>query len=184
MTLARGERAVCTRCGTTLAAGASPGSAAPLALAASGLICAGAAALLPVMSAEKFGSENTTTLFGGAAALWVDDYPITASWVTFCGVLAPFLLLFLLAAYHVVERFHLATHRPVLGRVVRQLARWSMPEVHVLAFIVAFAKLGDLVNLTVDPGLWFYAAAALMALLAWRHFDLVPSPAWTGVTEE
>ncbi len=184
VTLAPGERALCTRCGATLAAGAHPGPSTPLALIVTGLICATAAVLLPVMSAEKFGSENATPLLGGVAALWADDYSVTALWVAFCGALAPFLLLAFLALHHLPERCRLASLRPRLAAAVPVLARWSMPEVHVLAFIVAFAKLGDLVNLTVDPGLWFYAAMAFMAILAWRHFDLVPSPDWPGFLEE
>jgi paraquat-inducible protein A len=155
-----------------LASGPHREATTPFALALTGLVLGGTGTLLPIMSAAKFGSEHATPLLGGASAMWSDTFSLTAAWVVFCGALAPALLLLALAIYFAPPEWGLTRGRETCATIARATARWAMPEVHVLAFLVAFAKLGDLVTLTIGPGLWFYAAMALVATIVWRRFEL------------
>lgn len=156
--------------------GSRAGDPTPLALALTGVILVATASLLPVMTASKWGSEHSTWLFEGAAAAWRQGFRLTAIWVVFCGAVAPLLVLGLIGFVHLPPKLSPDPVRTRVASVVHWFSRWAMPEVHVLAFLVAFAKLGSLVHLTIGPGLWFYAGGALMLMLAWRRFDLSVSP--------
>jgi paraquat-inducible protein A len=97
------------------------------------------------------------------------------AWVFFCGTLAPFSLLILLIAVLWSDgRNNLRELNGRLRRWAHFIEYWAMPEVQVLGVMVAFFKLGDVVEVSVGPGLWCYGAASLFTLLAWRRFNLQP----------
>jgi paraquat-inducible protein A len=58
-----------------------------------------------------------------------------------------------------------------LFRVARVLQHWAIPEVQVLAILVALMKLGSVVEVTIGPGFWCYCAMALSLLIAQHSFD-------------
>jgi paraquat-inducible protein A len=171
--LGPGERALCVRCHAVLARGSRFGADAPLAFAITGLILALPATLLPFVTAGKFGSVRVGLLFTGVEGLWDHGMRWLSIWVFLCGGFGPILLLGVLIALLLPARLG----RPeldsdVLRQTAHALAHWAMPEVHVLAVLVALVKLGSLVNVTIGPGFWCYAAMSFMLLLAWRSFDL------------
>jgi uncharacterized paraquat-inducible protein A len=86
------------------------------------------------------------------------------------------LLLLLAAILWSDSRDEFCEWNVALRRWAHAIEYWAMPEVQVLGVMVAFFKLGDLVNLTVGPGLWCYGATSLLTLMAWRRFHLQPSP--------
>lgn len=52
------------------------------------------------------------------------------------------------------------------ARLLPQLARWSLMDVLLVAVVIVAAKTGGIATALSQPGLWFYAASALMAVVA------------------
>jgi paraquat-inducible protein A len=176
VTLRPGERAVCTECGNVVAHRRLTRDAG-LAFAATAIILAGAAANLPLVTVRKFGTLHASYLWTGIQALWTDNMPLLSVWVALCGLIVPIALLASLLALLASERLN---PKPTSGRFWRRvgnaLQRWSMPEVQVLAVLVAFVKIGALVDVQPGPGLWFYAGMAVATLFAWRNAEVQEGP--------
>lgn len=167
-----GERALCVDCGTRLPRRRDRPDTA-LALTVTAMVLAIPAIQLPLVVVRKFGAEHASYLWTGVRALWENGMPLLSVWVALCGIAVPLALLTTLAV--LVS----ATWHP-LGqgearfwtRLAHALQHWSMPEVHVLAVLVAFVKIGALVNVQPGAGLWFYSAMTVAMLIAWRSTEV------------
>lgn len=160
-----------------MAKGARFGPDAALVYSLTGLIFAVPAALLPFVGAGKLGNERTGFLFTGVGALWDGGMPMVAALVLLCGGILPVSLLLILACLHAPGR--LGWQPSGMGellRAARVLEHWAIPEVQVLAVLVALMKLGSVVEVTVGPAFWCYCAMALSLILAQQSFTF-ESPA-------
>jgi paraquat-inducible protein A len=128
--------------------------------------------MLPLVSAGKLGDERISLLFTGVWSLWNNGMYSLAILVFLCGGLLPFTLLATLTVLHASSRLGWQkTDFPHLFRVARILQHWAIPEVQVLAVLVALMKLGSIVEVTIGPGFWCYCAMAFSLLIAQHNFD-------------
>jgi paraquat-inducible protein A len=175
VSLGLGETARCTRCDGILARGKRGGDAA-LVLCVTGLVLAPPAFFLPFISAGKLGAERVSTLFTGVGALWDNGMRALAVLVLLCGALLPISLLGVMAFLKAPARSAGWFAGPdLLSRAARTLELSAIPEVQVLAVLVALMKLGSLVNVSIGPGFWCYCGMSFCLLLAQRSFEHSPS---------
>jgi paraquat-inducible protein A len=101
--------------------------------------------------------------------------PMLAIWVLLCGAIVPIVLLGLLAGSLLRSRLGWSHGTgDFLSRATHAMGYWAIPEVQVLAVLVALMKLGSVVNVTIGAGFWCYAGMSVSLLLAWRSFMLAP----------
>lgn len=158
-----GGKALCSRCGLTLATRRSDPIDRPLALTITALLVLIVANTTPLMGLSVVGRHASTTIVGGAYQMWLQGQELTAVIVVFCALVAPaaYILLMLTVL--------LAAGRPPAPGWVGTMLRWanaaqpwSMIEVMMLGILVALVKIAELA--TVEPGIGMYAVGVLMLL--------------------
>jgi paraquat-inducible protein A len=175
--LSPGEKALCPRCGHVVARRPRLSGDAPVALCATGLILAVPAASLPFVTAGKLGAERVSLLFTGVAALWDNGMRALGGLVFLAGGVLPVALFLAIGLLHLSARFpSLVRERSPILRSASILQECAIPEVQVLAVLVALVKLGSLVNVTLGPGFWCYCAMALCLLMVERSYDAESGP--------
>ena len=175
--LAPGEKAHCPRCGHVVARRSRLQGDAPIALCATGLIMALPASLLPFVTAGKLGAERVSFLFTGVGALWESGMRALGGLVLLAGGALPVALLTAIGLLHLNARCPaLLRERPAILRSASFLQESAIPEVQVLAVLVALVKLGSLVSVTLGPGFWCYCAMSLCLLAVERSYDSEAAP--------
>ena len=171
----RAQRALCVRCGALLARPALFGRDAGLAFALAGLILLLPALWLPFATVSRVGPPRATTVLDGAWALWEHGMPFLAGWVALCGAAFPALLLLVLCgAWWAVRRRTRGPGARALLAASHALQAWAMPEVLVLAVLVAFVRIDAVADVSLESGFWCYAALSVALVIAWRSLLLEP----------
>lgn len=173
----RGQRAVCGRCGTGLARARNPRTAAraTVACALSALILFPLAVGLPIMTIERFGHATEQSLLSGTGALLADGQLFVGGVVFLCSIVLPvgkLVGLLLIAAEGVLHE----RHRAFTYRLIEWTGRWGMLDVLLLALLVAFVKIGDLVEVAPGPAALTFTLVVGLSLCASAAFD--PHALW------
>ncbi len=174
----RGRVAVCTRCGTRLwrprRLRDANRWAASAALAALLLWPLGIG--LPVLSVERLGQTNEQSIWSGTISLLSNGDLLVGGIVLVCSVVIPLLKLAGLLA--ITSRLALLSsrHRAGTYRMIELAGRWGMVDVLLVALMVSFLKLGDVVEVTPGPGVVAFALCVGLSLVAGAFFD--PHALW------
>jgi paraquat-inducible protein A len=176
--LAPGMVARCERCGTALHHSAVHAIDYSIALTSAALVLLIIMCVTTLMSVQTAGIRLHAGLFSGPAELVARNMTVLAVVVVFVTVLAPFGKLG--GTLYVLIRLSEANPPDHVRRVftlAERLGPWSMIEVFVFGVFVAYVKLGDLVQITLDPGV--YALIALTIVLAWTDGALDRETVWS-----
>jgi len=175
--LARGMTAYCERCSTILHRTSTHPLDHSTALTLAALVLLIVMCTTALMSVQTAGIAHSAYLLSGPSELVQRNMAALAAVVVFVTVLAP--LGKLGGTLYVLIRLHEARPPPHLRRVfaiAEQLRPWTMIEVFVFGVFVAYVKLGDLVQITLDAGV--YALLALTIVLIWADSALDREGIW------
>jgi paraquat-inducible protein A len=142
-------------------------------LVAAGL-CYVPANVLPVLYTTTPNGAEADTIMGGVALLYDSGSWILALIVLVASVMIPIgkiavlaFLVWVAATGRAADRAHCTR----LFRMVEFIGRWSMLDVFVDAFVVSLVQLGPLMSVRPGPGVPFFAATAVLTMLAAMAFD-------------
>jgi paraquat-inducible protein A len=133
-----------------------------------------------LMTVRSSGIVHQAGIFSGPVELVQRSMPSLAVVVIFVTVMAP--LAKLIGTIYVLMRIREVSPPRHVRRVfawVERLSTWSMVEVFVLGVFVAYVKLGDLVTIELDTGV--YALLALTFVLVWADGALDREAVWDAL---
>lgn len=177
-----GMSAKCARCGITLVSIRTHPFDHSIALTVAALILMLIMCLTRLMSVETAGILIHAGLFSGPEELVRQGMPWLGIVVVFVTVLAPTAKLG--GTLYVLIRLHEANpprHLRWVFAWAEKLRPWSMIEVFVLGVFVAYVKLGDLVRLELDTGV--YALLVLTVIIIWADSALDRELIWERLGE-
>jgi paraquat-inducible protein A len=176
-----GGKARCPRCAEVVAVHPAHPLETPLALCVAAAVLVIIANVCPLMSLSAAGRTASTTLAGGAYAMWVNGSEVTAVVVAFCVVLAPIVYVAsMLTVMIAVQRGPAPSWVGDLMRIADRLRPWSMNEVLLLGLLVALTKIAQLAEVIPGPGL--FAVVGLVILIPWIASTFDPHAIWERVT--
>jgi paraquat-inducible protein A len=175
-----GLERVCARCATPLAGRARAGArnrwsvAAALAALALYPLAVG----LPVMSIERFGHAQSSSIAGGTLAMLAHGQYAVGLAVAVCSLVFPLgKLVGLCLLGSAPWRLRSSQARARLWHAIEFVGRWGTLDVLLVAVLVAVLKLGDLVAVEPGPGVSAFGAMVALSLAASALFD--PHAMWT-----
>ncbi len=175
--LRRGMIAACERCPTVLRRATVRSHDVSIALNLAALVLLGILCTTTLMGVETAGIQLHAGLFSGPYELVQRGMSSLAVVVIFVTAIAPAAKL--AGTLYVLIRMQQMQPPAHLRRVfawVERLAPWSMLEVFVFGVFVAYVKLGDLVKITLDNGV--YALLVLTFVLSWADGALHRASVW------
>ncbi len=172
-----GRRACCFRCDGGLGTGPRRwiSNSRTAAIATAALVLFPLAVTLPMIRIEKFGHTHESGLIEGVTVLLSRGELVVGLVVLTCSVILPVLKLVAMLVLS-TGRFLRLRHRALTYRLVEWAGRWGMLDVLLVAILVAVLKLGDMVEVSVGPGLLAFTSCVGLSLVAAALFD--PHSLW------
>lgn len=179
--LSSSQIARCPRCGARLR---RPGGAGRADVATAGVTAVSLAALalfpsavsLPIMRIEEMGHSSESSIWSGALALLCGGDLLVGTVVFLCSIVFPLLKLGGLIAITAGRAGLHRRARRVIWRLVHLTGRWGMLDVLLVAVVVAWVKVGDLVEIQPGPAAVSFTLVVLLSLAASVLFD--PHALW------
>jgi len=164
----------CPRCGATLHHRKPGAVQRTAALLIAGFLLYIPANLLPVLSVERFGREERSTIMSGVTELIHNNLWPLAVIVFIASIVLPLLKLCGLTWMLIGIRRGSARHllaRTRLYRMIDVVGRWSNIDVFMASVLVAVLQFGALTSVHIDSGLVAFCAVVVITMIATTVFD-------------
>lgn len=168
------HRAGCPRCRAPLRTRNPDPIGRTLALLLAAVICYVPANVLPVLVTSTADGVEYETILDGILLLQRSGSWMLALVVLGASVMIPLGKIGVLSCLCAVARYRLPVNLREctrLYRMVEFIGRWSMLDVFVDAFVVALVQLPPFMSVRPGPGVPFFAATAVLTMLAAIAFD-------------
>ena len=164
----------CPRCGARVAARKHASLERTTALVACGFLLFVPANLLPVLTIDRFGHEQASTILGGVFELARDGLWPLAVIVFTASIAIPLAKLSALSWNLMLTRRGSARFlvaRTHLHRAIDLIGRWSNIDVFMASILLALVQFGAFTRVRVDPGMIAFAAVVIVTMIAAKCFD-------------
>jgi paraquat-inducible protein A len=146
------------------------------AVAVAALVLFPPAVTLPIMTIEEMGHSTDASIWSGSLGLLRAGDWFVGGTVFLCSIIFPLLKIAGLLAITLGRRLLQRRARRWSWRIVDLSGRWGMLDVLLVAVVVAWVKVGDLVEITAGPAAYAFTAVVLLSLLSTALFD--PHALW------
>jgi paraquat-inducible protein A len=164
----------CRRCGARLAARKSQSIQRTSALVLCGFLLFVPANLLPVVTLEQFGQQQSNTILGGVLELVRYGLWPLAAIVFTASILIPFTKLCALSwNLFLTQRgsARFLRSRTRMHRAIDWVGRWSNIDVFMVSILLALVQFGALTRVRVESGMIAFAAVVIVTMVAAKSFD-------------
>ena len=168
------EHRNCPRCGTPLAHRKPDSLRRTGAFLAAAFVLYIPANVLPVLTFQKLGQGQPSTIIAGVEELYASGMLPLALLVFFASITVPCLKVISLATMVVMTARGSArglVDRTRLFRAVDFIGRWSMIDVFMISILVAIVRFGFLASVSAEPGIVAFAAVVVLTIFAANSFD-------------
>jgi paraquat-inducible protein A len=162
----------CVTCRSPLERSGGRSLTAALACSSATLLLLLPANLQTLLTTNALGVSRHSVLASTAGSLLSNGWPLLALVVLLCVVILPLVRFGLLTA--VLGSLYLGRSRSELGPMFRwanMLETWAMPDVFLLAFVVAYVRLEAAISVHLGLGALAMIAAAVLALFTRAVLD-------------
>jgi paraquat-inducible protein A len=152
----------------------------PLACATAGLALYTVTIILPFLAISLWIEDHTTWLMTFPASLNENGYwELSAVVLLFVIVLPPLKLLLLASVLAGLRLAAPPTMLRLLFRWYSWISPWAMVEVFLVGVMVAYSRLVDLANISIEPAVWALGGLMLATLAA--EISLDPEAVWEAI---
>lgn len=135
-----------------------------------------AAITLPIMHIEKMGHSRDASIWSGSIGLLRGGDYVVGTIVFLCSIVFPLVKLGGLVAITAGRGMLARSARRLSWRLVDLTGRWGMLDVLLVAVVVAWVKVGDLIQIEPGPAAFAFTLVVLLSLTASALFD--PHALW------
>jgi paraquat-inducible protein A len=128
----------------------------------------------PVLQSSSLTGDESHTIIGGIAELWLDGSQLLALLVFFASILVPLFKMLVTAGLLISVQRKSAwqlRRRTELYRLIELIGRWSMLDIYVVALLVALVRLQTVATIEAGPGALAFAAVVVLTMLSAQSFD-------------
>jgi paraquat-inducible protein A len=126
----------------------------------------------PVVTAEYQGQHSQATIFQGITSLYAHKQYFIATLIFCTSILTPLLkIIGLIFLALTLDWPHLKKTRTWIFQIIRIIDPWNMLEVFLLAICVSMIEMGQVATVHPGRGVFSFAAAVVLTLLATLSFD-------------